>query len=503
VLSKRRCFYISLMIACFAIELSGCMLGPDFHAPSPPKAKSYTPTPLPLKTQVSKQSGEAGRVQRFIMNKEIPAQWWYLFHSPQINQLVQTGLINSPTMAAAQAALQQANENLNAQIGSTLWPQVTAGLTGARQKLSGTSFGESSGNTQSNLFNLFNASVSVSYNLDLFGQLRRQVEGSRATVDYQQYELQAAHLTLTSNIVTTTFSITGLTEQIRATEAIIQEQTKTLHIVEKQFELGGVSRSDLLSQQALLAQTKATLPPLQQSVMQNKHALAVLIGKLPSEAQFDLPHFNKITLPHDLPIGLPSQLVQQRPDIKAAEALLHVASANIGVATANLFPSVTLTGGYGWQNTVLSSLINPSNTIWNGMTSVSQSIWNGGSLMAQKRAAIFAYDQAYAQYRQTVLQAFQNVADVLRALQHDAESLAYLQQQETSAKESWLLTKTQYEMGGNSYLNLLVAEKTYHQAMIARISAQTIRYQDTAALFQALGGGWWYSVNTDRGHYEK
>jgi len=502
VLSKRRYLYINLIIACFVSGLFGCMLGPDFHSPLPPKTKSYTQTPLPV-TQASKQLGKAGEYPHFVMGKDIPAQWWYLFQSKQINHLVQEGLLHSPTVASAEAALQQANENLNAQIGSTLWPQVNAQLSGQRQKLSSAAFGGTSSNTQSNVFNLFNASVNVSYNLDLFGQLRRQVEASRAVVDYQQYELQAAHLTLTSNIVTTILSIAGLVEQIHATEMIIHEQTETLDIIEKQFYLGSVSRNDLLSQKALLAQTKATLPPLQQSLMQNKHTLAVLIGKLPSEAQFDLPRFNKIKLPHELPISLPSQLVKQRPDIKAAEALWHVASANIGVATANLFPSMTLTGGYGWQNTVFSTLINPTNTIWNGAASISQSIWNGGALMAQRRAAIFAYDQAHAQYRQTVLQAFQNVADALRALQHDAESLSYLQQQETSAKESWLLTKIQYQMGGNSYLNLLVVERTYHQAAIARISAQTARYQDTVALFQALGGGWWHSADTYRGHYEK
>jgi NodT family efflux transporter outer membrane factor (OMF) lipoprotein len=340
------------------------------------------------------------------------------------------------------------------------------------------------------VFNLFNASVNVSYTLDVFGGLRRQIEALGAQVDNQQFELMAAYLSLTANIVTTAVTVASFQAQIQATHSLLSAQEKQLAIIKKQFFLGGLSRNEVLTQETLVAQTRATLPPLEKSLAQSRHALLALVGEYPDQP---LPRIqlDAIDLPRALPLSLPSMLVRQRPDVRASQALLHAASAQIGVATANLFPQVTLSGADGWQSLVLPSLINPANKIWNITADITQPIFHGGALLAQRRAAIAAYDLAAAQYKQTVIQAFQNVADTLRALETDARSLRAQRQAEISAKHSLQLITQQYRLGGVSYLDLLNAQQQYQQTKISRIKAQAIRYSDTAALFQALGGGWW------------
>lgn len=487
-------FYLktSLVLTALSINLTGCMVGPDFHTPTAPQTKTYTEKPLPTKTVNTPAAGVAGKAQSFVTSQDIPAQWWYLFHSPALNELVTVGLTNSPNLAAAEAALRQAQENLYAQIGSTLLPTVNAQLSGAREKTSNASLGTTTAPT---IFNLYNASVAVSYTLDVFGGSRRQIEASAAQVDYQHFQLEAAHLTLTSNIVTTAITIASLQEQITATQELIRAQADQLAIVAKQLHLGGASESDVLTQQTQLAQTQATLPPLEQKFVQSRDALAVLVGAFPSESQ--LPAFNleKLCLPTKLPVSLPSLLVQQRPDIRASEALLHAASAQVGVATANLFPNITLTGNYGWDSTIASNLFSPVNNVWNLGGQLLQPVFHGGALRAQRRAAIAGYDQALAQYQQTVLQAFQNVADTLRALDNDAKTLQAQQLAETSAHEALVITEKQYRLGGVSYLSLLNAQRQYQQTRISRIQAQAARFTDTAALFQALGGGWWNENN--------
>lgn len=474
--------------------LSGCMVGPNFHSPNPPQTKSYTEAPAPTKTISIPHAGKAGKAQHFNLCQDIPAKWWTLFHSPELNNLICMGLANSPTLAAAKAALRQAQENLNAQIGASLLPSINGQLTGERQRFSNDTFGGSSvsgGTSGPSLFNLFNASVNVSYTLDIFGGARREIEALCAQVHYEFFELEAAYLALTSNIVTTAITIASLRAQIEATQQLIQAQKNQLEIVNKQFSLGGVSKADVFSQEALLGQTRATLPPLQQNLVQNLHALSVLIGELPSENHLPKFDLNKLTLPTQLPISFPSRLVKQRPDIRASEALLHAASAQIGVATANLFPQFTLTGSYGWESNVFSRLIRPSNVVWNYGAQILQPIFQGGSLLAKRRAAIDAYKQALAQYSQVVLQGFQNVADSLRALEHDAKTFQAEMQAEEAARNALILTQKQFQLGGVSYLNLLNTQRQYQQANISRIQAQAARYTDTVALFQALGGGWW------------
>ncbi|MHB1948007.1 MAG: efflux transporter outer membrane subunit [Gammaproteobacteria bacterium] len=474
--------------------LTGCMVGPDFHSPRPPNPETYTGYPKPVKTVSISSAGNAGKAQHFISGRDIPSAWWTLFHSPELNNLILKGIANSPNLAAAKAALREAQENFYAQFASTMIPNITGQLSAERQRFSAETFGLSSGNK---LFNLYNASVNTTYILDIFGGQRRALESYCAQVNYQRFEMEAAYLTLTANIVTTAFTIASYLAQIEATYEIINAQVNQLQITQKQFNLGGASRNDVLAQEAQVAQVRATLPPLQQNLAINLHALSVLIGALPNENELPKLNLNHFNLPTQLPISIPSRLVRQRPDIQASEALLHAASAQIGVATANLYPQLTINAAYGRESLTPHTLFKPDNAVWNVTGTLLQPIFNAGALRAKRRAAIDAFEQAFGQYRQAVLQGFQNVADTLRALEHDAKELQAQKQAEVSAQQSLVLTTKQYRLGAVTYLALLTAQRQYQQARLGRIQAQAARYTDTAALFQALGGGWW---NRTRDH---
>lgn len=462
--------------------LSGCAVGPDFQSPEPPKAKSYTQAPLPRKTV--EIVGQEEKTQEFVFQQQLSRQWWTLFESEKLCQLIDQGLRNSPSLQAAQAALRQAEENLKAGMGG-FYPSVDAQMSATREKESQAAFGISGPPL---LFNVYNASLNVSYSPDIFGALRRQVEALGAEVDHKRFELEAAYLTLTSNIVTTAIQEASLRTQIDATHELISFQEKQLDIIRSQLKFGGASQSDVFAQETLVAQTKANLPPLVSSLAQTHHALAILIGDLPSEAR--LPQFTltDIHLPTELPITLPSSLVRHRPDIKAAEALLHEANAQIGVAKANMFPQLTLTGTVGEINNKSRNLFTSSSDVWNIASQLLQPIFRGGTLIAQENAAIAAYDKAFAQYKLTVLQAFQQVADVLRAIVEDAKSHKSLLEAENAALKNLEISRKQYQLGGISFLTLLNAERQYQQTRINRIKAEATRYADTAALFQALGG---------------
>jgi len=479
---NKSAFYVLL-----ATALSGCALGPNFHTPKAPTPKKYTQTPLPEKTVSTAKAGESGKAQVFITAKDIPAEWWTLFQSKALNELIEQGLAKSPNLAAAQATLTQAQEALRVQIGQAFFPALNAAVNGMRQRSSGASFGNELAAT---IFNVYNATVNVSYTPDVFGGYRRQTESLQAQVDFQQFQLMAAYLTLTTNIVTTAVTIASLEGQIHATNLLIKEQNAQLTILRKQFHLGGVSQSEVLTQQTLVDQTRATLPPLEKSLSQSQHALAVLVGDYPEEK---MPTFslNHLSLPKVLPVTLPSQLVRQRPDVRASEATLHSASAQIGVATANLFPTFPLSASYGWSASMPHHLFKSNTKTWSWGGGMNAPLFQGGALLAQRRQAIAAYEVAEAQYQQTVLQAFQNVADSLRAIETDARAFKRLKQAESSAHSTLILTQQQYRLGGVNYLNLLNAQSQYQQTRLNRIKAEATRYADTAALFQALGGGWW------------
>lgn len=483
----RRSQYVLLL----STLLSGCMVGPNFQSPKSPDVDSYNAKPLPPRTAGTSSAGRAGSAQTYVYGRDIPAEWWHLFQSHEIDALVKMGMENSPNLAAAQAALRQAQESLNAQIGNLLFPAFDTALGGERQRSTGSA---ANNGIPAGIFNVFNASIKVAYNLDIFGGSRREIESLRAQVDYQQFQVLATYLTLTSNIVTTAFTIASYEEQIKATIQLIKDQESQLDIYRKQYRLGGIANTSVLAQQTLVDQTRATLPPLEKSLSQSRHALAVLVGVFPNTPMPSI-NLNKLKLPTAVPVSLPSKLVQQRPDVRASEALLHSASAQIGVATANLFPQFNITGNYGWTSLTLSNLFTSNTKTWLIGGQIVQPVFHGGALFADRRAAIAAFDQALAQYKQTLLQAFQNTADALRAIETDARTFRDAYAAEKAAYKNYIITKNQYKDGGVAYINLLNAEQQYQQTRIASIQAQAQRYTDTAALYQALGGGWWNRKN--------
>lgn len=469
-----------------SLTLVGCAVGPDFESPSPPQTHEYMENPLP--SQTVETEGEAGEAQHFVMGGDIPGDWWCLFHSPSINALIEQGIQKNNTLKAAQASLRQAEANYWASVAN-LFPFVSVSGLAERQRFNGASFDQP--NLRPQTFNLFNAGVNVSYTLDVFGGIRRQIEGFGAQEDLARYEERAAFLTLTANIVTTSITEASLRAQIQATEELVKIQKKNLEIAENRFALGAISKIDSLSQATQLYQTESSLPPLQNALAQTRTTLSVLIGELPSDCKIHEFSLSEITLPTEIPVSLPCHLVWQRPDIKAAEATLHAASAQIGVTTANFFPQFTITGNYGGSSNFIKDLFKHNSNVWTLIGNVVQPVFQAGMLIEQRKAAIAAFEAAYAQYRQTLLEAYKNVADVLQALELDAVQLKITTDGEKAATETLKLTQLQYDLGAVSYLNLIIAQRQYHLARVDRIRAEASRLSNTAALFQALGGGWW------------
>jgi NodT family efflux transporter outer membrane factor (OMF) lipoprotein len=466
--------------------LAGCTVGPNFQPPAAPAAASGTSyTPVALPEQTASAPGAAGAAQRLVQAQDIPAQWWTVFHSEPLDRLIRSALDHNPSVTAAQAALRQAQETYNATSGSLLYPSVGAQFTAERERytsLTGPGLAT---------YNLFTPGLSVSYALDMFGGNRRTLEGLAAAVDYQRYQIEGTYLTLASNVVATAIREASLRAQLKATLEVLASQERQLAVVQSQFAAGAIARSIVLSQSTQVAQTRASLPPLEKSLAQSRHQLSVYAGQLPSEPGIPEFELESLQLPLELPVTLPSTLVRQRPDIRASEAVLHQASAEIGVATANEYPQLELTGTAGIVALKPSQLFHAANKVWTLSAGLTAPIFNGGALAAKTRAAQAAYDEAQAQYQSTVLQAFQSVADALRAIESDATALRTQAQAEALAHEALDLSTRQYQLGAVSYLALLDAQRAYQQTRIGLVQAQAARYTDTAALFQALGGGWW------------
>jgi NodT family efflux transporter outer membrane factor (OMF) lipoprotein len=468
-----------------AAALAGCMVGPNFREPAAPAVSSYTETPLPAQTSSAPAAGSSGAAQSFSAG-ELPADWWTLFRSEALDRLVREGLAHSPTLDAARATLRQAQENYAAGRGAYLYPGVNAQLGASREKVSGEPFAPGALGP----FNLYNASVGVSYALDLFGGNRRQLEALESQVDFQRYQLEGARLAITANIVTAAVREAQLRAQLQSTRDILAAEEESVKRVQRQYELGGAGRLDLVAVQSQAAQTAATIPPIERDLAQTRHQLAILTGHFPGEGGLPVFELDSLHLPEDIPLSVPSQLARQRPDIRASEALLHQASAQVGVATANLYPQINISGSLSGQSSELHNVF-AGPALWSLGAGLTQPIFHGGQLQAERRAAIAAYDAAQAQYRQTVLQAFGNVADTLRALEEDARTLDAQANAEALARERLALTRKQWELGGTSYLAMLDAQRQFAQARVLLVRVQGDRYADTAALFQALGGGWW------------
>ncbi len=495
-----------ILTALISTVLTACMVGPDYQRPQTPKPSRYTETSLPIKTAQAPREKNVGKSQYFALGKDIPADWWKLFHSPQLNDLIDRGLKNNPTIDSAKASLRNAQEIFRAQVGNLLLPAVSANIAAQRQRINLQAEGIDilpNNPAIKNIFNLYNVGVSISYTLDIFGGARRQLEMYGAQIDQQRYELLATYLTLTSNIVTTAITIASLQDQVDVTKELIREQEQQLAIIKRQFKVGGVSLDNVMSQENLLANTKATLQPLEKTLAQYRNALAILVGTVPGESALPKLNLSMFELPRELPVSLPSSLAQQRPDVLAAEAVLHAATAQVGVATANLFPQFTIGGQDGWSATVFNQLFTENVKVWSYSASLAQPIFRGGALLAQRRAAIASLDQYLAQYKYTLLQAFQNVADALNAIEIDARALRARKQAELAARKSMLLTREQFKLGGVSFITLLTAEQQYQQMRLTRIQAEAARYSDTAALFQALGGGWWQNNTTKKNEDDK
>ncbi len=475
------------------VLLAGCSpVGPDFVRPAAPDVRQYTEGAQPQAT--ASAPTRDGAVQVFETGASIPADWWHLFHSPKLDALIDNALHNSPTIAAAQAALENARQYAAAERGNLMFPAVDAKLGETRQRISPEAFGFPGNPTT---FSLTNASVGVSYTLDFFGANRRQLEGLEAQADAQANLLRAAQVTLAANIATTAIREASLRAQLRASEAVAAAEKKTLDIMEVRERLGAISQTEMQQQRGTLAQTQATIPALQRQLAQSRHQLAVYAGKFPGDAQLPEFELDDLQLPEKLPLSLPSALIHQRPDILVSEAQLHQATANLGLTIAGVYPNVTLSASYGAMALVPGTMLNPGSAVWNLGTNLAQPLFHGGALEAGERAAEAALDQSAAQYRQTVLNAFQNVADVLRALETDAGTLSAESDNARASSRSLELARAQYETGSASFLTLLTAEEHESQARISLVQAQSARLADSAALFLAMGGGWWNQPGTD------
>ncbi len=471
----------------FVIALSGCTVGPRFKPPPAPSVKAYTAKPLPKETASAKIAG--GGAQRFVAGLKIPGEWWRLFHSKALDAIVKEALQNNPDLAAARAALRRAFEQVEAARGA-LYPLAAADVSASRNKTAA-SLGAVPANGEL-YYSLFTPQLTVAYNPDVFGGVRSRIESRAATAEARRFELEAAYLSLTSNVVADAIAEALLRARIEATRDVIRIAGEELKILRRQEALGEVAGADVAAQEAALAAARADLPPLQKALSQERDRMAALAGRYPSEqltASFTL---SSLTLPRDLPLSLPARLVAQRPDVRAAEAQLHEASAEIGVAVAARLPQLTLDGAIGSSALTLGGLGAAGNLFWGVAGDVSQTVFDAGTLLHRQRAAEAAYEEAAAQYRRTVLGAFRDVADALHALLSDAEALKSAVTAERAAKKSLDIARRQLALGAINYLGLLNAQKTYARARLRLARARANRFTDTAALFEALGGGWWH-----------
>jgi NodT family efflux transporter outer membrane factor (OMF) lipoprotein len=481
--------------AATALLLAGCVVGPDFKTPAPPAPGALGPTPA---TTASAPAALAGAPQRFAAGGEISRQWWTLFHSEPLDALIDRALAENPDLKAAEAALRAAHEGVLAQRAAYL-PTVTAGVSASRQRQSGVLAPVPNANIFE--YSLITPEVSVSYAPDVFGLNRRTVEALAAQEQAVRYQEVAAYTALTANVAVTAIQQASVQEQLRVTRELIDTETRLLEILQYQHAKGYASGLDVAAQKAQLAQTQATLPPLVKQAAQLHDQLATLVGAFPANAPADTLRLADLQLPQDLPFSLPSTLVEQRPDVMQAEANLHAASAEVGVAVANRLPNLELTGNAGSTALAISQLFQPGTGFWTVGAALTAPIFDGGALLHKERAARAAYDQAAQQYRSTVLAAFQNVADVLAALEQDAEALKAADASADAARTTLEGAKVQLKDGYIGYPALLAAEQAYGQAELGLVQAEASRFSDTAALFQALGGGWRRSP-TARGEHD-
>jgi NodT family efflux transporter outer membrane factor (OMF) lipoprotein len=463
--------------------VAGCTVGPDFAPQPEPGDKTYTPDPVSMTVPDATEDQ-----QHIALGQKISGDWWELMHSKALTQVLQQAIAGNQTLVAAKATLAQAQEQVNQAAGG-YYPQInlTGGASRQRPNLAAQGIPQSQGQ----IFNLYNIGPTLSWTLDVFGGIQRQVEQQNALADFQSYQLDAAYLTLTGNAVAQAIQIASARAQIRAIEEIIADDERNVESVRAQLAVREATRIDLESAQSQLEIDRTALPPVRQQLNVAQHALAVLLGKTPASykpPEFDLSEF---TLPGELPVSLPSELVHQRPDILASESQLHAATAAVGVATAQLYPNFTLSGSFTQEALTTGPLFTAASSLWSLAGNVTQPIFHGGQLTAQKRAAEDALDGQLANYRQTILTSFGQVADTLTALSHDAELVNGQKRALVSAQANAELTRTSYSAGNTTQLQLLDSERLLSQARLGYVRALAQRFQDTTQLFVAMGGGWW------------
>jgi NodT family efflux transporter outer membrane factor (OMF) lipoprotein len=480
--------------------LSACAVGPDFKRPEAPQDAGFTPSPMPPKTMSAQTNG--GEAQRFAIGRDIQFDWWTLFQSPALDSLVKQAFKANPTIDSAQAALKQAQENVYAQQGY-FFPTLQAGDTFERQQLAGNLSNNApglqangafigSGSAKPVTYNFHTAQLTVGYTPDVFGGNRRQVESLQAQADNQRFNLEAAYITLASNVVAAALQEASTRAQIKATKDIIRINEESLKILRYQFRVGYAQRIDVAAQEAALAQAKALLPPLEKQHEQTRDLIRALVGNLPNQDVVEKFELSALHLPLEPPVSLPSKLIEQRPDVRAAEEQMHAASAEVGVAISAMVPQFNITATAGGAAAAFGQMFSSGGPFWSLAAGVTQPLFDGFTLLHKKRAADQALIQAQAQYRSTVISAFQNVADTLHAVVSDASALSAAVEAEQAAKVTLDLTLRQSQVGYVNYLTLLTAETVYQQALATRVQAQAARFGDTAALYQALGGGWWH-----------
>ena len=498
-------------IAAFAcgvlLLLPGCAVGPAYHKPQAPANAGYAPTPLPQATSSVAVAG--GDAQHLVLGADIPFQWWELFQCEALNALIERAFESNPSLPAAQAALRQAQELTSAQRGF-FFPTVAANYQFERQKLAGNLSGSSAPGVQGNgsdisayqnpsstphneplYYNLHTAQLTVGFVPDVFGGNRRQVESLEAQQEAQRLLLEATYVTLASNVAAAAIQEAQLRAELAAAHEIVAFNEKALRILSAQLQLGYAMRVDVANQEAALAQAKALVPPLQKQYEQTRDLVRALAGNLPNEDVPETFELEALHLPQDLPVSLPARVIEQRPDVKVAEASLHAANAQVGVAVAAMLPQFSITAAQGGTATQFDWMFRSGGPFWTVIGGVSQPVFDGGTLLHRKRAADQALKQAAYEYQTTVITAYQNVADTLHAIVSDADALSAAVEAESAAKVALTLTQRQLDVGYVSYLTLLTAETAYSQALMSRIQAQAVRYGDTVTLFQALGGGWW------------
>jgi NodT family efflux transporter outer membrane factor (OMF) lipoprotein len=472
--------FLKVGLAPVFMMLTSCMVGPDFIKPKAPAVDRYTQEASPIETVMAD-----GWVQHFDLGAKVNADWWRLFNSAKLNVLVSNALASNLNLQSAQANLRQSQANLQAGYG-VFFPQVDAGFTPVRQQFSPARFGS---NSVSSTFNLYTFSTTVSYSLDVFGGERRNVESLAAQKELQRYIALGTYLALTGTIINTVIAKAAYHAEVQTTEQWLALLQKQIKLTDVQVNAGIVPYQAVVTLRSQLAQVAASLPSLKQKLNQTEHLQANLVGLTPADWRSPTINLDDLTLPLTLPVTLPSELVHQRPDILAAEAQLHSDSAKIGVATAGLFPNISLSGSYGYNSQSLLDLFMSKGNIWSMAANFAQPLFHGGTLWFGRKAAIATYQKSLAIYQQTVVSAFSQVADALSALQHDAEIIAAQRQSLEAADDALRLITANYQAGLVNSQQVLISESLRLQVKLAYLSALAQRYQDTVAFFVALGGG--------------